>query len=58
MFFPKINEEYFSTEFNNYRAVHEEPELITYCRTYRSAWTVVYMETFFFPLIDRFVYII
>ena len=35
--------------------MQEEPELITYFHTYRSAWTVLYMETFFFPLINTFV---
>ena len=36
--------------------VHEEPEHITRFRTYRSTWTVVYMETFFlFRLFDRLV---
>ena len=33
---------------DNYIAVHEEPEHITYFRIYRSAWTVFFnMETFF-----------
>jgi len=36
-----------SYQFDNYLAVHEEPEHITYVRTYRSTWTVLYMETFF-----------
>ena len=39
------------TRFDNYIAVHEDPEHITYFRTYRSAW----MDTwgrFFFPLIN------
>jgi len=35
--------------------MHEEPEHITYFRTNRSAWTVLYMEKFFVPLIDRLV---
>ena len=36
--------------------MHEEPEHISYVRTYRSAWTVLEMEMlFFFPLIDIFV---
>ena len=31
----------------------EAPTHITYFRTYSAAWTVLYMETFFyFPLID------
>jgi len=47
--------EYLSTKFDNYLAMHEEPEHITYFRTHHSAWTVLYMETFFFPLIDRLV---
>ena len=42
-----INEEYFPTKFDDYLAVHEEPEHITYFRTYGSAWTVLYMETLF-----------
>jgi len=35
--------------------VHEESESINYFRTYRSAWTVLYIETFFVQLIDRLV---
>ena len=50
-----INAEYIPTKFDNYLVVHEEPEHITYFRTNISAWTVLYMETFFFPLIDRVV---
>ena len=39
--------------------MHEEPEHLTYVRTYRTAWTVLSVETcFFFPLIDRYVCII
>ena len=37
-----INEEYFPTKFDNYLAVHEEPEHITYVRIYRFAWIVLY----------------
>ena len=36
----------FKYKFDNYLAVREEPERIPYVRTYRSAWTVLYMETF------------
>ena len=36
--------------------MREEPEHITYVRTYRSPSTVLYMLTFFFfPLVDRLV---
>jgi len=42
-------------QFDNYLAVHEESESINYFRTYRSAWTVLYIETFFVQLIDRLV---
>jgi len=42
-----IDEEYLPTKFDNYLAMHEEPEHITYFRTHRSTWTVLYMETFF-----------
>ena len=35
---------------------YEKPEHITYFRTYRSTWSVLFRETgFFFPLIDIFV---
>ena len=44
-----------NTKFDDYLAVHDEPELIIFFRTYRSAWIVLYMKTFFFPLIDRLV---
>ena len=37
---------------DNYIAVHEEPEHITYFRIYRSAWTVFLTWKRFFPLID------
>ena len=54
MFF--IIDKYFSTKFENYLAVHEKPEHITFVRTYRSSWIVLYIETvFFFPLIDKLV---
>jgi len=45
MFF--IIDKYFSTKFENYLAVHEKPEHITYFRMYRSAWIILYMETLF-----------
>jgi len=41
------NEEYFPTKFDNYLDMHQEPEHIIYFRTYRSTWTVLYIETFF-----------
>jgi len=44
---------FFPTRLDNYLAVHEESEHITYFRTYRSAWTVLYTIVFLFPLIDR-----
>ena len=37
----------FLPKFDNYLAVHEVPEHINYSRTYRSAWTVLFMETCF-----------
>jgi len=46
-FFIKDNKDYFHTKFDNYLAVHEEPEQITYFRNYRYAWTVLYIETWF-----------
>jgi len=39
-----------STKFDNYLAMHEEPEHIIYCRTYRSARTVLYMEIYFLSI--------
>jgi len=49
MFFiiDNINAEYIPSKFDNYLVVHEEPEHLTYFRTNISAWTVLYMETFF-----------
>jgi len=44
MLFERDNQQgILSYQFDNYLAVHEEPELITYFRTYRSAWTVLYL---------------
>mgnify|MGYP000390943642 CR=1 FL=1 len=40
-----------NTKFDDYLAVHDE----LFFRIYRSAWIVLYMKTFFFPLIDRLV---
>jgi len=48
MFFIIDNVRGILSKFDNYLAVHEEPERITYVRTHRSAWTVLYMKTFFF----------
>jgi len=42
----------FLPNFGHYLAVHEEPKHITDFRTYRSAWTVLYMENIVFSLID------
>ena len=51
-----IDNQYFPTKFDNNDYLHEEPEHITYVRTYRSARTVLYVKTFFFfPLIVRLV---
>jgi len=42
------------TKFDNYLAVHEKPEHITYFRTKRSAWAFLYKETFFLSVNLRF----
>ena len=55
MFFIIDNQRGILTKNDNYHAVHEEPEHITNVCTNRSAWTVVYLESFLFPLIDRLV---
>ena len=47
-FFIIDNQRGILSKFDNYLAVHEEPERITYVRTYRSACK----RFSFFPLID------
>ena len=54
-FLKKKKSIYSLIKLDNYLAVHVEPEHITYFRTNRSAWIVLYMETFFFPLINKLV---
>ena len=50
MFFHStLNKAYFPTKFDNYLAVHEEPEHITHVRTYRSA-CFVHANVFSFRL--------